>query len=303
MKKIAKVLLSIFLLTSISNAAELSAQAPASNATVEIDKVFVDSQLMKKKSKFRKEKQEISVKKDIKQDTDKSKLELKKESNKKTKEQNQSSLKEIELQTPEVKKEIIKTNSSKELKEQLRQEDEKRKYRELEELTEINQKAVALYTDNNLDDSLKTFAKIPEEKRTPEIWLLMGNILMDKGKVDDATFMYGRAILTDSTYYKAYYNLGNIYLSQDKFNMAVDQYKQALKYNQNNAYVYYNLGCAYLKLGELKKAKYSFIRAVEIKKNIPDFHYNLAYVFKRLGKEKQAKIYLENYNKLTGEVN
>ena len=114
--------------------------------------------------------------------------------------------------------------------------------------------------------------------------------------------MYGRAILTDSTYYKAYYNLGNIYLSDDKFNMAIEQFKMASKYNPNNAYVFYNLGCAYLKAGDLKKAKYAFIRAIELKNNIADFHYNLAFVYKKLGKEKQAKTYLENYNKLTGQI-
>jgi tetratricopeptide (TPR) repeat protein len=208
------------------------------------------------------------------------------------------------------KKEVVeasqqnsKVEKSKEQAEKDKQEEQRRKYRELEELTELNQQAVALYTDNNLDDALASFSKIPEDMRTAEIWLLMGNILMDKGKKDEAVFMYGRAILVDSTYYKAYYNLGNIYLSEDKFNMAIEQFKLATKYNMNNPYSHYNLGCAYLKAGELKKAKYSFIKAVELKNTVPDFHYNLAYVYKKLGKEKQAKIYLENYNKLTGQVN
>ena len=183
-----------------------------------------------------------------------------------------------------------------------KQEEERSRYRELEELTELNQKAIALYTDNNLEEALTCFLKIPEKMRTPEMWLLIGNILMDQGRKDDAVFMYGRAILTDSTYYKAYYNLGNIYLSDDKFNMAIEQFKMASKYNPNNAYVFYNLGCAYLKAGDLKKAKYAFIRAIELKNNIADFHYNLAFVYKKLGKEKQAKTYLENYNKLTGQI-
>lgn len=183
-----------------------------------------------------------------------------------------------------------------------KQEEERRRYRELEELTEIYRQGVALYTDNNLDESLNTFIKIPEDKRTPEIWLLLGNILMDKDKKDDAVFMYGRAILTDSTYYKAYYNLGNIYLNDDKFNMAIEQYKLAGKYNPNNPYVFYNLGCAYIKAGELKKAKSAFIRALEINNKVADFHYNLAYTYKKLGKEKLAKTYLDNYNKLTGQV-
>lgn len=179
---------------------------------------------------------------------------------------------------------------------------EKRRYRELEKLTEITRQGIALYTDNNQDDSLACFLKIPEKMRTAEIWLLIGNILMDKGRKDDAVFMYGRAILTEASYYKAYYNLGNIYLDDDKFNMAIEQYKYAAKYNPVNPYIYYNLGCAYLKSGELKKARYAFIKAIELKNNAADFHYNLAYIYKKLGKEKQAKIYLENYNKLTGQT-
>jgi len=109
-------------------------------------------------------------------------------------------------------------------------------------------------------------------------------------------------VLTDSTYYKAYYNLGNLYLADDKFNMAIEQYKMASKYCPANAYIFYNLGCAYIKSGDLRKAKSAFIRAIELKNNVADFHYNMAYVYKKLGKEKQAKIYLDNYNKLTGQI-
>lgn len=191
----------------------------------------------------------------------------------------------------------------KEEKQRLEQEKEREQYRQLQELTEQYQQAVALYNDNNLDEALASFAKLPEDKRPPEAWLLMGNILMDKGKKDEAVFMYGRAIMTDSNYYKAYYNLGNVYLSDDKFNMAVEQYKTASKYCPANSYIFYNLGCAYIKLGELKKAKNAFIRAIELNNQIADFHYNLAYVYKKLGKEKQAKAFLSNYNKLTGQIN
>ena len=58
-----------------------------------------------------------------------------------------------------------------------------------------------------------------------------------------------------------------------------------------------------MKRGELKKAKTCFIKAIELKNDEPDFHYNLAFVYKKLGKEKLAKTYLNNYNKLTGQVN
>lgn len=275
MKKIVLGILSILLISNTVLAENLQAKSPAANSAVEIDQIFIDSQNYKK--------------------TKKPKAEKKPKKEKVTKE---SKAKPVQEQ-----KETVTTTSDKELKQKLKQEEERKLHRELQELTQLNQQAIALYTDNNLDESLKTFAKIPEDKRTPEIWLLMGNILMDKGKNDEAVFMYGRAILVDPTFYKAHYNLGNIYLSEDKFNMAIDQYKLAVRYNPNSAYAYYNLGCAYIKAGDLKKAKYSFIRAVELKNNAAEFHYNLAYVFKKLNKEKQAKIYLDNYNKLTGELN
>lgn len=296
MKRLAVLLFIMCVSLSVTvYGAELTVSSPAANPTEEIDTLFSDNKNTnwfvhrlkpkdKKKNKITDKKQpENNSAKDVKTEDTKTQL------NSDIKE------KDTDFSSKTGKVEKTKENIDK-------QEEEKRKYRELEELTELNQQAVALYTDNNLDESLNCFSKIPEKMRTPEIWLLMGNILMDKGKKDEAAFMYGRAILTDVSFYKAYYNLGYIYLEDDKFNMAIEQFKLAVKYNINNPYTHYNLGCAYLKAGELKKAKYSFIKAVELRNNVPDFHYNLAYVYKKLGKEKQAKIYLDNYNKLTGQI-
>ncbi|MBR3889983.1 tetratricopeptide repeat protein [bacterium] len=293
MRKISVFVLTTLLGINIATSAEPQTKAPAQNSAVEIERVFVDSKNYEpQKSKKIQAKQKIE--KPVQ--TKKEKAEPKKE-----KTATKKSLKE-KFKKTETPKETVTTSSLKEVKEQAKQEEIIQRRRELQELTNLNKQAVALYTDNNLKESLNTFAKIPEDKRTPEIWLLMGNILMDQGKKDEAVFMYGRAILVEPTYYKAYYNLGNIYLSEDKFNMAIEQYKQATKYTQTNPYVFYNLGCAYLKLGDLKKAKVAYLRALEIKNTIPEIHYNLAYVFKKLKKEKQAKLFLSNYNKLTGEI-
>lgn len=170
---------------------------------------------------------------------------------------------------------------------------------ELEKVHNLSQQAIALYNDNNLDESLNTFLKIPEKYRTAQDNLLIGNILLDLGRREDAIFMYKRAILTDEFYYKPYYNIGNICLNDDKFYMAIDYYKKAIRYAPEFPYAYYNLACAYIKTGELKKAKSKLIKAIELKNTEPDFHYNLAYVYKKLDKPKLAKMYLDNYNKLT----
>ena len=163
---------------------------------------------------------------------------------------------------------------------------------------DINDQIKILYAENNIKEAFSLLLSIPEEERTCENWLLMGNILQDEGKIDEAIFMYNSGIAKDNKNYKVHYNLGNIYLEQNKPNLAIEEYKKAVKYNPEFAYGYYNLGCAYLQINKPKTAKYEFYKAIDINNQVADFHYNLAYTFKVLKNEKQAKIYLDYYNKL-----
>lgn len=163
---------------------------------------------------------------------------------------------------------------------------------------ELSKQAVAFYSDNNFNKTMDLLLQIDENERTAQDWLLLGNLLDEKGEKDNAVFMYQKSINTDSKYYKAYYNLANIYLKDEKYYMAVTNYKKALKYNKTNPYVFYNLACAYIKLGQINKAKSPLIQAVTLKNDVAEFHYNLAYVYKSLNKPKLAQTYLDNYNKL-----
>lgn len=163
---------------------------------------------------------------------------------------------------------------------------------------ELSDKINVLYAQNNLKEAFELLISIPQEQRTSQNWLLLGNILEDEGKLDEAIFMYHSAIALDEKDYKAHYNLANAYLSQDKPNLAVEEFKKVIKYNPNFAYGYYNLGCTYLKLGKIKQAKLEFLRAIEKDNQVADFHYNLAYTYKQLKNDKQAQVYLDYYNKL-----
>ena len=164
---------------------------------------------------------------------------------------------------------------------------------------DLSKQATAFYSDNNYQKAMELILQIGESERTAQDWLLLGNVLEDKGEKDNAVFMYQKAIVTDHKYYKAYYNLAKYYAENNQFNMAVANYKKAISYSKENPYVFYNLACAYMKMGDLKKAKTNLNKAIMIKSDVADFHYNLAYVYKQLGKDKLAKTYLENYNKLT----
>ena len=162
----------------------------------------------------------------------------------------------------------------------------------------INDQANLLYAENRFEEAFILLLTIPPETRTPMNWLLLGNILQDKGRDDDADFMFSQAAVDDTKFYKAMYNLGNLYLEQDKPNLAIEQYKKVLKLKPEFSYAYYNMGCAYLKLGKLKDARRNFLYAIDYNPTVADFHYNLAYTYKKLNKPKDAQIYLDYYNKI-----
>lgn len=176
--------------------------------------------------------------------------------------------------------------------------DDKSSFVQEELFQNITNEANVFYAENNIGKAQELFLSIPDDKRSPQNWLLLGNILQDQGKTNEAEFMYKKAISVDDNYYKAHYNLANIYLNDGKTNMAVEEYKKVIKIKPDYAYAHYNLACAYIKLEKYSKAKFELYNAIDLKNTVPEFHYNLAYVFKKLGKEKDAKTYLEHYNKL-----
>ena len=162
----------------------------------------------------------------------------------------------------------------------------------------INTQVNMLYAENRIEEAFNLLLTVPPDMRTPQNWLLLGNILQDKQRECDADFMYNQAYFAGMKFYKAAYNLGNLYLDEEKPNMAIEQYKTVIKLKPDFAYAYYNTGCAYLKLGSLKEAKKYFLKAIELKPTEADFHYNLAYTLKKLNKSKDAQFYLDYYNKI-----
>ena len=164
---------------------------------------------------------------------------------------------------------------------------------------ELSKQATAFYSDNNRQKTMDLILQINENDRTAQDWLLLGNILEDSGELETAVFIYNKALVTDSKFYKAYYNLGNYYASKGQFNMAIYNYKKAIRIKKDNPYIYYNLACVYIKTNDYQKAKTNLNKAIMYKSEIPEFHYNLAYVYQKLNKPKLAETYLNNYNKLT----
>ncbi len=165
--------------------------------------------------------------------------------------------------------------------------------------SELSKQATAFYSDNNQVRTMDLILQINEKDRTGQDWLLLGNVMADSLRMEDAVYMYQKAIEKDKKCYRAYYNLGNYYYERGKYEEAMNNYVKASKIQNENPYIYYNMGCINLKQGDLNKAKTNFNKAIMFNSKVPEFHYNLAYVYKQLKKDKMAQTYLDNYNKLT----
>ena len=97
--------------------------------------------------------------------------------------------------------------------------------------------------------------QINEKDRTAQDWLLLGNVMADSMKMEDAVYMYKKAIQKDKKCYRAYYNLGNYYFDHGKYEEAMENYTKAYKLQPENPYICYNIGCTALKQNDLIKAK------------------------------------------------
>ena len=61
---------------------------------------------------------------------------------------------------------------------------------------DLSKQAVAFYSDNNYNKTMDLLLQIDENERSPQDWLILGNLLDEKGEKDNAIFMYQKAIMT-----------------------------------------------------------------------------------------------------------
>lgn len=119
----------------------------------------------------------------------------------------------------------------------------------------------------------------------------------DKAEVD-----YRRAIHSDSTAYRAHYNLGNTLYRQKKYDEAAQHFDQALQYpdlsNKAKSRILHNRGNSYLKAGLDKenrgegmdlfqKAVNDYQEALKLSPKSEDTRYNLSYAKKMLQQAQQ----------------
>ena len=120
-----------------------------------------------------------------------------------------------------------------------------------------------------------------------------------KENIKKAEFFYKKAISLDKNLPEAHNNLGSLYDFTDKFEDAIECYKNAIKINPNFSYAHHNLGTTYVSLGNFNEAKIHFNESIKLNPNFIDTHQSLSRITKYTKDNehfKQLKKIYENIN-------
>ena len=104
----------------------------------------------------------------------------------------------------------------------------------------------------------------------------LGNILLQKGAVDEAILQFRRSVQIDPSYQYGRYNLGAALLQKGEIDESISQLRQVLYVDPNHRQAYYTLANALAKKGETNEAIAYYGRALKLVPDFPDAHCNLA---------------------------
>ena len=114
--------------------------------------------------------------------------------------------------------------------------------------------------------------------RNPHSWLAqnnLGEVLLQKGSVNEAISHYQQALKIKPDYGDAHYNLGNALMRKGSVGEAISHYQQALQINPADADAHYNLGIALLQNGDIDEAMVHYRQALQINPRHAEAHNNL----------------------------
>ena len=164
------------------------------------------------------------------------------------------------------------------------------------ELINDNTKVVFLYNllglilaeQKKFDEAIKCY----EEgiKINPNFGMIYNNmgLLFFKNKSNDnikkSENFYKKAIALDKKIPEPHNNLGNLYEYLNKIDEAIACYKKAININPKFSYAHHNLGTAYVAKGKFDKAKKHFFECLKVNPNFTFTHRSLSRITKYTSK-------------------
>ena len=94
---------------------------------------------------------------------------------------------------------------------------------------EIKEQAIALYTTKNYNEAYKLLDNLPSSEKDSEVFILLSNIALENNKDSVAIQNLNKALDKDYKFYKAYYNLGCILAKKKSYLLACNNFELAIK--------------------------------------------------------------------------
>jgi len=131
--------------------------------------------------------------------------------------------------------------------------------------------------------------------------LNFGNVLFQKGKVDEAITHYQEALQIKPDYTEARYDLGNALLQRGRVDEAIAQYQEALQLNPDYAESRNCLGLALDQKGRVDEAITQFQKALEINPDNAEALNNLGNALLRKGRVDEAIAHYQKALKINSD--
>ncbi|MDD3045369.1 MAG: tetratricopeptide repeat protein [Candidatus Delongbacteria bacterium] len=117
---------------------------------------------------------------------------------------------------------------------------------------------------------------------------ILGAVMADQKKNDEAFQKFAAAIKTDSNYFLPYLYRANLYRKNGKYDEALLDYSEASKINPKNIEPYYNSGIVYYLTGKYEKAVEEYTKALYLDELSPALYYNRAIALRKSSEDEKA---------------
>jgi protein O-mannosyl-transferase len=119
----------------------------------------------------------------------------------------------------------------------------------------------------------------------------LGNVLADRGHIDEAIVEFRAALNVDPRHANAHFNLGNALASQSHYYEAITEYTNGLDIEPNCPSAYNNLGVTLADLGRFDGAIAHYQKALELQADYPEADHNFGLALAALGRLDEALVH------------
>jgi tetratricopeptide (TPR) repeat protein len=129
----------------------------------------------------------------------------------------------------------------------------------------------------------------------------LGNVLSEKGKLQEAISHYTSALKISPNYGEAHINLGVALANQGKLEEAIKHYSAALRLKPNSPELHNNLGVSLFRRGHIPGAIDQYLAAVQLKPDYAEAHNNLGNALAQQVKLPEAEVHYSKALKIRAD--